>query len=48
MTINTEGAAKVVVKKIDEASKKVTGWARFNFDDDKTMIEGSFTADLCE
>ncbi len=48
MSINTNWDAKVVIKNIDEANKKVTGWAKVSYDDNKTNISGSFTADLCE
>lgn len=48
MSINPEWETKIVVKEIDEANKKVAGWAKFIFEEDKTLLEGSFTADLCE
>lgn len=48
MSINTSWDAKVVITNIDEAAKKVTGFAKISYDDKKTDISGSFTADLCE
>lgn len=48
MSINVEWSAKIVIKKIDKENNKVTGWAKFDFTDDKTSIEGSFEANLCE
>lgn len=48
MSINTEWSATVVVSKIDKDAKKVKGWAKFDFGDGKTAIEGTFDADLCE
>lgn len=48
MSVNVGWAAKIVVNKIDQTNKKVEGLARFEFDDGKTAIEGTFTADLCE
>lgn len=48
MSVNVDWDAKVVIKNIDEANKKVTGWAKISYDDKKTDISGSFTADLCE
>ncbi|MFA6295787.1 MAG: hypothetical protein WC663_00345 [Patescibacteria group bacterium] len=48
MSINTNWDAKVVITNIDEAAKKVTGFAKISYDDTKTEISGAFTADLCE
>lgn len=48
MSINVGWAARVVVEKIDRENNKVEGYAKFEFEDDKTMIEGRFVADLCE
>jgi hypothetical protein len=48
MSVNVGWEATVVVKEIDEAAKTVSGWARFNFNDGKTKLEGSFKANLCE
>lgn len=48
MSVNAGWSATVIVNKIDEANKTVTGWAKFEFDDGHSAIEGSFTADLCE
>lgn len=48
MSVNVGWSAKVVVKEIDEDAQTVSGWARFNFNDGKTKIEGSFRANLCE
>jgi len=48
MSINTNWDAKIVIKNIDKANKKVTGWAKISYDDKKTEISGSFSADLCE
>lgn len=48
MSVNVDWSAKVVVDKIDEANKKVSGFAKFDFKDGKTSIEGKFEGDLCE
>lgn len=48
MSVNTSWAATVVVSEIDETNNKVSGWAKFEFDDGLTVIEGSFEADICE
>lgn len=48
MSVNVSWSAKIVVEKIDEEAKKVDGYARFEFEDGKTKIEGKYTADLCE
>lgn len=48
MSVNVDWAATVVISEIDEDNNTVTGWAKFEFDDSKTEIEGSFEADLCE
>ncbi|GEM_PF-1797210 len=48
MSVNVDWEAKVVVSEIDEDNDTVSGWARFDFSDGATRIEGSFTADLCE
>jgi len=48
MSVNVDWEAKVVIKEIDEDTDTVLGWARFDFSDGKTRLEGSFTADLCE
>lgn len=48
MSVNDEWAAKVVIAAVDETTKKVSGWARFEFKGDKTAIAGKFEADLCE
>lgn len=48
MSINGGWASTVVVKEINKDTKKVIGWAKFDFEDKKTSVEGSFTADYCE
>lgn len=48
MSVNVDWEAKVIVKEIDEDTDTVSGWARFDFSDGHTRLEGSFTADLCE
>ncbi|MBU1118731.1 hypothetical protein KKH43_02540 [Patescibacteria group bacterium] len=48
MSVNVDWAAKVVVDSVDGESNTVTGFARFDFGDGETLIEGKFTADLCE
>lgn len=48
MSVNNDYSAIVVVSELDETNKIVTGWAKFEFEDGLTELEGSFTADLCE
>jgi hypothetical protein len=48
MSINVEWSAKIVVEEIDTENNKVKGYAKIDFEDGKTMIDGSFEADLCE
>lgn len=48
MSVNNEYSATVVVSELDETDNTVTGWAKFEFKDGLTELEGSFTADLCE
>jgi hypothetical protein len=48
MSVNVGWSAKIVVDEIDEANKKVTGYAKVDFDDGKSAIDGKFEADLCE
>ncbi|EKD49885.1 MAG: hypothetical protein ACD_63C00022G0002 [uncultured bacterium] len=48
MSVNVEWSSKIVISKIDETNKKISGWAKFDFGDGQTSIAGSFTADLCE
>lgn len=48
MSVNVDWSAKIVVKEVNKDSKKVTGWAKFDFSDEKTALEGSFEADLCD
>jgi len=48
MSINVDWSAKIVVEEIDTENNKVKGYAKVDFDDGKTMIDGAFTADLCE
>ena len=48
MSVNVDWGATIVVKEVDKDGKKVSGWAKFDFSDEKTALEGSFEADLCE
>lgn len=48
MSVNVEWAAKIVVEEIDTENNKVKGYAKIDFEDGKTMIDGMFEADLCE
>lgn len=48
VSINAPWGAKIIVDKIDREKKKVTGWAKIEFKDQKTEIAGAFQADLCE
>ena len=48
MSINVDWSAKIVVEKIDEENNKVEGYVKIDFEDGKSMINGAFTADLCE
>jgi len=48
MSVNVDWSATIVVEEVDEANKKVSGWAQIDFTDELTVIEGSFEADLCE
>ena len=48
MSVNVNWGATVVIEKVNKDTKKVTGWAKFEFADEKTALEGSFEADLCE
>ena len=48
MSINVEWSAKIVVEEIDIENNKVRGYAKVDFEDGKSMIDGMFEADLCE
>ncbi len=48
MSVNVDWAAKIVVTDIDTENNKVKGYAKIDFDDGKTAIDGAFEADLCE
>lgn len=48
MSVNSDWSATVVISELDKTNDTVTGWAKFEFDDGLTELEGSFTADLCE
>ena len=48
MSVNVSWSAKIVVEEIDTENNKVKGYAKVDFSDGKTMIDGSFEADLCE
>lgn len=48
MSVNVSWSAKIVVEEIDTENNKVKGYAKVDFGDGKTMIDGSFEADLCE
>ncbi|MFH2104794.1 MAG: hypothetical protein ABII72_01005 [Parcubacteria group bacterium] len=48
MSVNVDWDATIVVKEVDKDANKVSGWAKFDFSDEKTALEGSFEADLCE
>lgn len=48
MSVNVDWGATIVVKEVDKDANKVSGWAKFDFSDEKTALEGSFEADLCE
>jgi len=47
-SINVDWGAKIVVGKIDEENKKVTGWISLNYKDRDTSLLGKFEADLCK
>jgi len=48
ISVNVEWSAKIVVKEIDEDNNKIKGYAKVDFDDGTTMIDGKFEADLCK
>lgn len=48
MSVNVEWSAKIAVEKVDTENNKVEGYAKVDFEDGKTIIDGAFTADLCE
>jgi hypothetical protein len=48
MSVNVGWSADIVVTNIDKDGKKAEGYAKFEFNDGKTAIEGKFVADLCE
>lgn len=48
MSVNVSWSAKIVVTEIDTENNKVKGYAKIDFEDGKTMIDGMFEADLCE
>jgi len=48
MSVNTDWAGTLVVKKLDKKEKNIKGFADFKFKDNLTGIGGEFTAEYCE